>query len=192
MILLLDNFDSFTYNLVDYLKQLGFTLTVLRNDVSLDKIIALNPDAIVLSPGHGTPKKAGIMMQVIEQFYDKIPILGICLGHQALGEFFGATLTKAQKPMHGKISTLQVIDNELVKENKLFNNLPQNFSVVRYHSLIIQNDSPNLIILAYSENGEIMAFKHKTLPIYGLQFHPEAVLTEFGLDILRNWQKSLE
>jgi anthranilate synthase component 2 len=188
MIILLDNFDSFTYNLVDYFKQLGLCIVVLRNDVQLEKIIALNPQAIVLSPGHGTPKKAGIMMEVIAYYYNKIPILGICLGHQALGEFFGATLAKAQKPMHGKISTLQVVDNEVVKKNKLFQDLPKKFSIVRYHSLIIQNDSPDLTVLAYTEDGEIMAFQHKTLPICGLQFHPEAILTEFGLDILRNWK----
>lgn len=195
MIVLLDNFDSFTYNLVDYFKQLGLEIKVLRNNVAIEQIIALQPQAIILSPGHGTPKNAGIMMKLIEEFYLKIPILGICLGHQALGIFFGATLQKAQKPMHGKISVLQVVDNEIDDTNKinaLFHNLPKKFNIVRYHSLIICDDSEELEILAYTQNKEtnekeVMAFRHKTLPIYGIQFHPEAILTEFGLDILRNW-----
>ena len=199
MIVLLDNFDSFTYNLVDYFKQLGLEIKVMRNNVSLTQIIALKPKAIVLSPGHGTPENAGIMMEVIAEFYSKIPILGICLGHQALGIFFGATLQKAQKPMHGKISVLQIIDNvgDNVGDNDnnrhtLFHNLPKKFNVVRYHSLIILDNSPELEILAYTQTKdtsekEVMAFCHKTLPICGIQFHPEAILTEFGLEILRNW-----
>lgn len=206
MIILLDNFDSFTYNLVDYFKQLGLTIKVLRNNVTIEQIIDLQPQAIILSPGHGTPRNAGIMMELIAKFYLKIPILGICLGHQALGEFFGATLQKASRPMHGKISVLQVVDNEVDsklkdelndklnsnKMNTLFHNLPKKFNIVRYHSLIILDDSQELEILAYTQNKEtdekeVMAFRHKTLPIYGIQFHPEAILTEFGLDILRNW-----
>ncbi len=195
MIILLDNFDSFTYNLVDYFKQLGLEIKVLRNNVALTKIIALQPKAIILSPGHGTPKNAGIMMELISEFYLKIPILGICLGHQALGEFFGATLQKAKKPMHGKISVLQVVDNEVNSTDKisfLFHNLPKQFNVVRYHSLIILDDSKELDVLAYTQNKEtgekeVMAFCHKNLPICGIQFHPEAILTEFGLEILRNW-----
>jgi anthranilate synthase component 2 len=188
MILLLDNFDSFTYNLVDYFRQLGLEILVVRNDSNLSELICLPLQAIILSPGHGVPKNAGCMMEVIAYFYRKIPILGICLGHQALGEFFGASLQKASMPMHGKISTIQIIDPLQAQKLSLFYNLPQRIQVVRYHSLLIVSDSADIEVLAITEQNEIMAFKHKTLPIYGLQFHPEAVLTEFGIDILRNWR----
>jgi anthranilate synthase component 2 len=155
----------------------------------LQTVIDLAPTAIVLSPGPETPKKAGVMMELIEHFHDEIPMLGICLGHQGLGEFFGATLLKAEKPMHGKISTvyLQQENNHNLTKS-IFSGIPKNFQVVRYHSLLIDNKSKVLDITAITDKGEIMAFQHKTLPIYGIQYHPEAILTEFGMEVLQNWK----
>lgn len=186
MVVLLDNFDSFTYNLADYFKQLAVQIHIVRNNVNLQSIIDLNPKAIVLSPGPETPKKAGVMMEVIEYFHNKVPILGICLGHQGLGEFFGANLLKAEKPMHGKISTVYIQQENNTKS--IFLGIPKNFQVVRYHSLLIDNNTKLLDITAITDKGEIMAFQHKFLPIYGIQYHPEAVLTEFGMEVLRNWK----
>lgn len=181
MILLLDNFDSFTYNLVDYFTQLGQKVEVVRNTTPLEEIVVYKYDAVVLSPGPETPDKAGNMMDVIDYYHKTHPILGICLGHQAIGEYFGGKVIKAIKPMHGKIST---IDASL---SSLFLKIPPEFSVVRYHSLILSN-VPNIVnVIALSKDDEIMAIEHKQLPIYGVQFHPEAILTEFGLDILKNW-----
>lgn len=183
-ILLLDNFDSFSYNLLDYLGRVGVVCEVFRNNIDLQGITKKNYTGVLLSPGPGKPKEAGNLMQVLEYYHNKLPILGVCLGHQAIGEFFGASLTKAQKPMHGKISKISVIN-----ENALFYGLPQSFDVVRYHSLVLQNLPECLEITALSQEKEIMALKHKFLPIYGLQFHPEAALTEFGLQMITNWVK---
>ena len=185
-ILLLDNFDSFTYNLLDYLGRVGMVCEVFRNNFDLQEVTKQNYTGVLLSPGPGKPKKAGNLMQILEHYHNKAPILGVCLGHQAIGEFFGASLTKAPKPMHGKISKINV-----VKENVLFHDLPQSFSVVRYHSLVLQNLPECLEITALSQENEIMALKHRFLPIYGLQFHPEAALTEFGLQMIANWVKIL-
>lgn len=181
MLLLLDNFDSFTYNLVDYFGQLGKEVHVLRNDVPLQAIQELPIEAIVLSPGPGEPAKAGVMMQVIRHYHEQVPMLGICLGHQALGEFFGATLAKGIKPMHGKISEITC------EPDPLFAGLPQKMPVVRYHSLVLQRQPDCIVPLAYTAEGELMAFRHSVLPLYALQFHPEAALTTYGLDMLRNW-----
>lgn len=181
MLLLLDSFDSFTYNLLDYFGQLGVSAQVVRNDVSLLDIQGLDFQAIVLSPGSGKPRQAGILMEVIEQYHTKLPILGICLGHQALGEFFGAILIKGIKPMHGKVSEISCVPDPI------FAGLPRTMPVVRYHSLVLQQPSGHMVPLAYTAAGELMAFRHVALPLYALQFHPEAALTTYGLDILRNW-----
>ena len=181
MILLLDNFDSYTYNLLDYFGQLGIPAQVVRNSVPLDEIEKLQFDAIVLSPGPGTPDRAGNLMAVIKHYHQTKPMLGICLGHQAIGEFFGADLQKGLRPMHGKISTI------FCREDAIFENLPARMPVVRYHSLVLQNLPGALVPLAYTSDQELMAFRHVALPLYALQFHPEAILTIYGLDMLRNW-----
>ena len=181
MVLLLDNFDSFTYNLADYLQQLDVECVVLNNQTSLESIKKLPLKGIVLSPGPETPEKAGCMPEVLSSFYNKLPILGVCLGHQAIGQFFGAQLVRALKPMHGKVSEISC------KEDYLFNGLSDNLKVVRYHSLVLQNLPVCLSSLAATAEGELMAIKHNTLPIRGLQFHPEAILTESGLAMLKNW-----
>ncbi len=181
MVLLLDNFDSFTYNLLDYIQQLGLQCEVLRNDVSIDLIKEKDYQAIIFSPGPGKPADSGIMPELIEKFHTNIPLLGICLGHQAIGEYFGATLEKASIPMHGKISLIET------EKDDLFRNLPKSFNVVRYHSLLLTNLPSEIKAIANTLDQQIMAIKHKKYPCYGIQFHPEAHLTEFGLDILRNW-----
>ncbi|QNF33259.1 aminodeoxychorismate/anthranilate synthase component II [Adhaeribacter swui] len=181
MILLLDSFDSFTYNLLDYFGQLSVSAQVVRNNVALAEIQALDFEAIVLSPGPGKPREAGVLMEVIAYYHDKLPILGICLGHQALGEFFGATLVKGIKPMHGKVSEITCVPDPV------FAGLPTKMPVVRYHSLVLQEPGKYMVPLAYTAAGELMAFRHELLPLYALQFHPEAALTTYGLDILRNW-----
>lgn len=181
MILLLDNFDSFTYNLVDYFHQLKVECMVLRNDVPLKEIINHKFNGIVLSPGPETPEKAGNLMAVLTHYHDKLPILGICLGHQAIGQFFGAVVKRAVSPMHGKISKLTLQDDII------FQGIPANINVVRYNSLVVTNVSANLHPIAWCEKNEVMALRHKQLPIWGMQFHPEAALTEHGLGILKNW-----
>lgn len=182
MILVVDNFDSFTYNLVDYFRQLGLAVEVMRNNAPLESLLSSKYKGVILSPGPGMPKNAGNLMKVIEHIHEKIPVLGICLGHQAIGQFFGAEIIQAKKPMHGKISKISH------GNDPIFNEIPANFNVVRYHSLICSNIPDQLEVIAESNTGEIMALKHKTLPIHGLQFHPEAVLTDYGLEILRNWK----
>ncbi|PWJ44126.1 anthranilate synthase component II [Sediminitomix flava] len=182
MILLLDNFDSFTYNLVDYFGQLGVECKVFRNTTPIEEIIQYKYDAIVLSPGPETPKKAGNLLQVLEFYENKLPILGICLGHQAIGEYFGAKLVKGEKPMHGKISEISADSTSI-----LFKGLPQKFDVVRYHSLCLVDMPSTLKITAQTQDQTVMALEHGKLPICGLQFHPEAVLTAYGLEILKNW-----
>lgn len=181
LILILDNFDSFTYNLVDYFEQLGVKSIVIRNNISLSEINKLKFDAIVLSPGPETPVRAGCLMKVIEHYHQKLPILGICLGHQALGCFFGAKIIKAEKPMHGKVSMIYA------NEDYLFEGVQVPLQVVRYHSWVVDDLSDPISGIAQASNGEIMALKHHFLPIRGLQFHPEAILTIDGMKILRNW-----
>ncbi|HWB64466.1 MAG TPA: aminodeoxychorismate/anthranilate synthase component II [Chitinophagales bacterium] len=182
MVLLLDNYDSFTYNLYDYILQLGLTCKVVRNnELSIDEIATLNFSCAVISPGPKTPDEAGITMPFIERFNQVKPILGICLGHQAIGQFFGAKVVRAQKPMHGKTS--------LVKHtgHALFKNVPQDFEAMRYHSLIINNiEKTPLQVIAKTET-EVMAVAHPQLKIAGIQFHPESVLTPDGLQIMHNW-----
>lgn len=181
MVLLLDNFDSFTYNLADYLQQGGVSCHIVTNQTPLSEIQQLEFKGIVLSPGPETPEKAGNLLEVLGAFYDKLPILGICLGHQAIGQFFGARLIKALKPMHGKVSEIHC------KPDYLFEGLNPALKVVRYHSLVLEQLPEILLCTASTAEGEIMAIKHKYLPISGLQFHPEAILTESGLAMLKNW-----
>ena len=180
-ILLLDNFDSFTHILADYFLQLGANLSIIRNDVPLEDLIGENFEAIILSPGPGKPADAGVMMPLIDFFHNKIPILGICLGHQAIGEYFGAKLDRATRPMHGKLS---VID---IHPDTIFDGIYNPLEVVRYHSLILKNIPLRLSAIASTAEGEIMAIRHSELPIYGIQFHPEAALTQQGLQLLSNW-----
>jgi anthranilate synthase/aminodeoxychorismate synthase-like glutamine amidotransferase len=181
VILLLDNFDSFTYNLVDYFHQLGVQVQVERNDRPLAEIVRQPYSGVVLSPGPEVPSKAGNLMEVLGHYAPTHPVLGICLGHQAIGAYFGAQLVKAEKPMHGKISDIEV------EPKGLFQGLPARFKVVRYHSWLIRDLPDSLQATAYTPQGELMALRHRTLPIAGVQFHPEAVLTQYGLEMLENW-----
>jgi anthranilate synthase component II len=189
MILLIDNYDSFTFNLYQYLGELGQEIKVVRNDqITIDEIEKLDPDAIVLSPGPGRPEKAGVIVEVIQQFYRKLPILGICLGHQAIGYAFGAKIDKARKIMHGKVSNLKH------NGSQLFQYMPQPISIMRYHSLIIQSGTlpGSFKVLARSmDDNEIMAIKHEDYPLYGLQFHPESVGTDLGKKILGNFLQTI-
>ena len=183
MILLLDNFDSFTYNLVDYFGQLGIKTHVVRNNVPLGQITEQTYQGIVLSPGPEKPQMAGNLMQVIEHYLGKLPMLGICLGHQAIGEYLGARLEKASYPMHGKISAIST------QGGRLFNGLPEKFNVVRYHSLALKQLPARLRPTATTTDGTLMAFESEALKVAGIQFHPEAALTEHGLHILSNWAR---
>lgn len=184
MILLIDNYDSFVFNLARYVAELGYEYQVFRNDkISLTEIQLLAPSHIILSPGPCTPNEAGICLDLIKYYLDKIPILGVCLGHQAIAQACGASIIRAQQPMHGKPD--RIVHNE----TGLFSNLPNPLKVGRYHSLLVENDTVpnNLIITAKTERGEIMALQHKDHPIFGVQFHPESVLTEHGYDILHQF-----
>jgi len=182
MVLLIDNYDSFTYNLYDYIKQLGKECIVLRNDEkTIEEIRNINFNYIVISPGPGIPKNAGITMQIIKEFHKTKAILGVCLGHQAIGEFFNAKLIKAKKPMHGKTSKLYF------EKHKLFSTIEKPFEVMRYHSLILENIQLPLETIAKTKENEIMAIAHKTLPIVGIQFHLESILTENGLLMMKNF-----
>ncbi len=187
MILLIDNYDSFTYNLYDYFLQLGCDCQVYRNDeVSIEEIRTLEPKGIVISPGPSIPKDAGITMEVINAFHQMIPILGICLGHQAIGEYFGAKLIKAKEPKHGKVS---IIEHEVAD---LFDGISNPLEVMRYHSLILSGLYPPLKSTSKTHDNEIMSLKHESLPIHGIQFHPESILTQEGINILGNWVKMLD
>jgi anthranilate synthase component 2 len=187
VILLIDNYDSFTYNLYDYISQLGYTCHVVRNDeLILADIDKLKVDAIVISPGPGVPKDAGNCMEVIREFYNRKPILGICLGYQAIGEYFGAQLKKAIKPMHGKTSNLHIIPGSI-----LFKDISSPTQVMRYHSLILENVVLPLKITGQTIEKEIMAFEHESLPIAGVQFHPESILSTKGLQMIKNWLDSI-
>jgi anthranilate synthase/aminodeoxychorismate synthase-like glutamine amidotransferase len=186
MILMIDNYDSFTYNLVQYLGELGADLRVVRNDkITLDEIAALAPKKIVISPGPCTPKEAGVSVPLIKKFAGQIPILGVCLGHQSIGEAFAGNIIRAKKLMHGKTSMI-------AHDGKgVFTGLPNPFEATRYHSLVIERVScPECLeITAESEDGEIMGVRHKSLPVEGVQFHPESILTTAGKDLLRNFVK---
>lgn len=185
-LLLLDNFDSFTYTLADYLRQLGAEVLVRRNDVPLAELQKLRFDGVVLSPGPGTPAAAGTLLAVIEAYYQRLPLLGVCLGQQALGEFFGAQLRRAARPMHGKVSEI-----ELLGDDPWLAGLPRRQLVTRYHSLALETSTlpPSLTPLAVTADAdrELMALRHVALPLYGVQFHPEALLTTHGRQWLQNW-----
>jgi len=185
LILLIDNYDSFTYNLRDYIVQIGHECLVIRNnEKTIEEIDGIAFDAAVISPGPKTPAQAGITLLFIKKYFRTKPILGICLGHQAIGAFFGWELIKAQQPVHGKTSVIETQPNHF-----LFKGLPAQFEVMRYHSLVLkQNNISEIEAVAHTLNTrEIMALQHKTLPLTGLQFHPESVLTPLGIAILRNW-----
>jgi len=183
MWVLIDNYDSFTYILHHYLLQTNNDCVVYRNDeLTLDELIVLGPSRIIISPGPETPLQSGICMEAINYFHTRLPILGVCLGHQALGMYFGAKLTHAPYPMHGKTSNVQHITHPLSKD------IPTPFTAMRYHSLIVENlEKTALQSLAHSEDGSIMALAHKTYPSIGIQFHPESIVTEHGLQLLKNW-----
>ena len=186
-LLLIDNYDSFTYNLWDYFLQLGADCRVIRNDqIDLAIVEQEEYDGLILSPGPEKPADAGSLMACVEALYLHLPILGICLGHQAIGTFFGAPLVKAHRPVHGKTSPIAH------NGHFLFERLPAQFPVMRYHSLILESLPESLECIAWTETGEIMALHHRQLPLTGIQFHPESILTPHGLAILRNWLTSLE
>jgi len=184
MILVIDNYDSFTYNLVQYLGELGCDITVRRNDaITLDEIAAMRPDHIVISPGPGDPDEAGISLALIERFHKEIPILGVCLGHQAIGQAFGGRVVRAKNLMHGKVSPIEH------NRQGLFYNLPTPLTATRYHSLLVEEPLPDCLeITARVKDGdEIMGLRHKTYPTVGVQFHPESILTEYGHAMLKNF-----
>ena len=183
-LLMIDNYDSFTYNLVQYFGELGAEVEVFRNDeITLEGIAARKPDRLVFSPGPCSPAEAGISVEAIQHFAGKLPILGVCLGHQAIGAAFGGNIVRAQKLMHGKTSVITTT------QKGVFAGLPAQFTVNRYHSLAIEKSScPQVLaVTAWTEDGEIMGVRHKTLPIEGVQFHPESILTEHGHALLKNF-----
>ncbi len=184
MILVIDNYDSFTYNLVQYLGEIGERTIVRRNDeIGLDEIEALAPDRILISPGPCTPNEAGISLSLIERFKGIVPIMGVCLGHQAIGQAFGGEVVRAQRLMHGKTS-------QIFHDGKtIFSGIPSPFTATRYHSLIVRRETlPDCLeISAETAEGEIMGLRHKEYPIEGVQFHPESIITEHGMQLLRNF-----
>jgi anthranilate synthase component 2 len=184
MLLMIDNYDSFTYNLVQYLGELGETVKVVRNDeMSADEIERLAPERIVLSPGPCTPNEAGISLELIRRFSGRVPILGVCLGHQAIGQAFGGRVIHAKTLMHGKVSRIHHAGAGV------FRGLPTPYDATRYHSLAIEREScpADLEVTAWTEDGEIMGVRHRSLPVEGVQFHPESILTEHGHALLRNF-----
>ncbi len=184
MLLMIDNYDSFTYNLVQYFGQLGEQVAVYRNDrITVEEIERLSPERMVISPGPCSPGEAGISVQAIKHFAGKVPILGVCLGHQAIGEAFGGNVVRSAYLMHGKTSPIH-------HDGKgLFKDLPNPFEATRYHSLIVERSTfPDCLeVTAWVEEGEVMGLQHRELPIWGVQFHPESILTMNGMDILRNF-----
>ena len=189
MLLMIDNYDSFTFNLVQYLAELGSEVKVFRNDeLDVQGIEALAPSHIVISPGPCTPNEAGVTLETIERLAGRVPILGVCLGHQAIGQAFGGNVVRAKQVMHGKVSRIAH------DGNGVFKNVPQAFVATRYHSLVVERDSlpACLEITAESEDGEIMGLRHRKLAVEGVQFHPEALLTEHGHRMLENFLKGTE
>ena len=187
MLLLLDNYDSFTYNLYQYLSELGAEIEVRRNDqVTLDEIEVMQPDSIVISPGPCTPNEAGLSCQIIETFGPRIPLLGVCLGLQAIGQVYGGRVIRAPEPMHGKTSLMYHQGQGILR------NLPQPFEAIRYHSLIVERSTlpDELEITAETADGLIMGLRHRVYPVEGVQFHPESILTSVGKDLLRNFLTS--
>ena len=181
---MIDNYDSFTYNLVHYLGELGQRIEVKRNDcLDFDFVEDLDPDMIVISPGPCTPKEAGLSVGIIKEYVGKKPILGVCLGHQAVGYAHGANIVRAERLLHGKTSPI------LHDGKTIFKDIPNPFEATRYHSLLVEEESlpPEFEISAWTEEGEIMGIRHKEFPVEGVQFHPESILTECGKDLLRNF-----
>ena len=189
MLLMIDNYDSFTFNLVQYFGELGQDVKVLRNDeITVEQIAALKPDQLVLSPGPCSPAEAGVCVPAIQALMGKLPILGVCLGHQSIGAALGGKIVRAQRQMHGKASTLST------DQQGVYLGLPKQFSVIRYHSLVIERETcpKALVVTATSEDGEIMGVRHRELagtatPLEGVQFHPESILSEHGHAMLRNF-----
>ena len=193
MILLIDNYDSFVHNIARYVGELGRERRVVRNDaIDVDDIAAEMPEAIILSPGPGTPDDAGVSLDVVRRLGERVPILGVCLGHQCIGQVYGGTVRRAQRPVHGKISRISHDDHGV------FAGLPNPLRVGRYHSLVVDIEAATgLEATAYTDEGEVMALAHRWFPVVGVQFHPESVLTERGHDLLKNflrradeWQKT--
>jgi len=184
VVLVIDNYDSFTYNLVQYLGELGEDVLVRRNDeITLPEIAPLHPVAIVLSPGPGTPAEAGICKDLLVELGPTLPMLGVCLGHQCLGEAFGGTVRRASQVMHGKVSRVSHA------EQSVFRGIPSPFAATRYHSLVVDRDSlpPDLEVTAWTDDGTVMGLRHRRYPLAGVQFHPEAILTEHGHELLANF-----
>ena len=188
-LLMIDNYDSFTYNIVQYFGELGAEVEVFRNDeITVAEIAARQPDRLVVSPGPCSPAEAGISVEAIQYFAGKLPVLGVCLGHQAIGAAFGGKIIRAQQLMHGKTSVITTT------QQGVFAGLPEQFVVNRYHSLAIEKTScpPDLAVTAWTDDGEIMGVRHKTLDIEGVQFHPESILTEHGHAMLKNFLERAE
>ncbi len=186
MLLVIDNFDSFTYNLVQYFGQLGVRQSVFRNDeITPEEALALKPDRVLISPGPCSPNEAGVSIAMIDAFAGKVPLFGVCLGHQCIGQYYGGKVVRADRLMHGKTSPIRHHDTDL------FAGLPQDFPATRYHSLLVERDSlPDCLeVTAETETGEIMGLRHQTLPVYGVQFHPESFATEHGMSLLENFLK---
>ena len=184
MLVMIDNYDSFTYNLVQYLGELGEQVKTFRNDeITVEQIAALQPDRLMISPGPCTPNEAGISLDVINHFKGKLPIIGVCLGHQSIGQAFGGNIVRAQQIMHGKTSLVEHTGQGV------FHGIANPFTVTRYHSLVIERDSlpADLEITAWSEDGEIMGVRNQALKLEGVQFHPESILTEHGHALLKNF-----
>ncbi len=187
-VVVVDNYDSFTYNLVQYLETLGAQCSVLLNDrITVEEVAESNPDGIVLSPGPGTPDDAGVTLSVIARLGGRVPMLGVCLGHQSIGQAYGGRVVRAGRLMHGKTSPI------LHDGRTVFRGLPSPFPATRYHSLVVEEASlPDCLeITARTPEGELMGLRHKTLPVEGVQFHPESILTEHGMKLVRNWLEAL-
>ena len=186
MLLVIDNYDSFTYNLVQYFGELGVEQSVFRNDkITIEEALALKPDRLMISPGPCSPNEAGVSLEMIEAFAGKIPILGVCLGHQSIGQYFGGDVVRADRLMHGKTSPV------FHQNTDLFEGLPNPLECTRYHSLIVDRATlPTCLkVTAATKEGEIMGFAHEALPIWGVQFHPESIATEKGISLLKNFLK---
>jgi anthranilate synthase/aminodeoxychorismate synthase-like glutamine amidotransferase len=184
MILVIDNYDSFTYNLVQYLGELGAEMKIFRNDeITVEQAVALKPEKVLVSPGPCSPREAGISCDIIREFGHRLPLLGVCLGHQAIGDVYGGKVVRADRLMHGKISPI------LHKGESVFKGLPSPFNATRYHSLLVERASlPDCLkITAETAEGEIMGLQHREFPVHGVQFHPESILTENGKQLLQNF-----
>jgi anthranilate synthase/aminodeoxychorismate synthase-like glutamine amidotransferase len=184
VLLVIDNFDSFTYNLVQYFGQLGVEQRIFRNnEITPKDALAMNPDRVLLSPGPCSPSQAGVTLDIIKAFAGRKPIFGVCLGHQAVGQYFGGNVVRAERLMHGKTSPIAH------RNTDLFKGLPQGFAATRYHSLLVERSTfpKELEVTAETAEGEVMGLRHRTLPIWGVQFHPESIATPFGMKILENF-----